>query len=371
MSSLEGIRILDLSRLLPGPYATQLLADLGAEVIKIERPPEGDYLRLTPPLLEVNGGAHAVSTVFAQVNRGKQSICLDFSSERGRAILQRLAQHADVLVESFRPGALTRRGLGYDDLHALNPRLIYCSLSGYGQAGPYRYRAGHDLNYLALAGILNLNARRDTVPVPPPVQIADLSGGMLAAVQILAALVERVRTGVGKFIDVALFDGAVSWMQTMLGAFYRAEGANPTREGMPLTGMYPCYNIYETADGAYMSLGALELNFWISFCQAIQRPDLIERQLDAETIGTLTEIFRSRTRAEWIELAQRVDVCLEPVLEVSETLAHPQVRARGWGPADGRRVPKLGEDTRPRLKEIGCTDAEIDELQAAGTVIAE
>jgi alpha-methylacyl-CoA racemase len=371
MNSLEGIRILDLSRLLPGPYATQLLADLGAEVIKVERPPEGDYLRRSPPLLPLNGDTQSVSAVFAQVNRGKQSICLDFGSERGRVLLQHLARRADVFVESFRPGALARRGLGYEALRAVNPGLVYCSLSGYGQTGPYRHRAGHDLNYLALAGILNLNAQHDAAPIPPPVQIADLAGGMLAATHVLAALVERMRTGVGQFLDVALFDGAVSWMQTMLGALYRGQGANPRRGSMPLTGAYPCYNIYETADGAYMSLGALEANFWISFCEAIHRPDLIELQLDPSTIDTLAEIFRSRTRAEWVDLAQHADVCLEPLLEVSEAIQHPQVQARGWARPELRGVPRLGQDTRPRLQEIGCSDADIEALQQAGIVIAE
>ncbi len=343
-----------------------MLADLGAQVIKVERPPDGDYLRTALPLMDVDG--QVVSAVFAYLNRGKQSLGLDFSSPRGRQVLLDLACHADVFIESFRPGALNRRGLGYDAVRAVNPGIIYCSLSGYGQSGPFRTRAGHDLNYIALAGILNMNAHRGGPPALPPIQIADLSGGMLAAIQILAALAQRTRTGEGAYLDVSLFDAAVEWMQTIIGSFYRAEHINPRRGDMPLTGAYPCYNIYETADGGYISIAALEPNFWISFCDAVGRRDLIEVQYETAAIEQVAELVRSRTRAEWVEFARHSDVCVEPLLEVSETLAHPQVQARGLAVPNGRRVPRMGEDSVAVLRAVGYTDAQIQELVEAGTI---
>jgi alpha-methylacyl-CoA racemase len=362
--SLKGIRILDLSRLLPGPYATQLLADLGADVIKVERPPEGDYARMMPPYLTLDA-ERMEGAVFCQNNRGKKSVALNFDDARGRDVLLRLMEHADVFVESFRPGVMAQRGLDYDTVHARNPRLIYCSLSGYGQSGPYRDRAGHDVNYLALAGILKMNGARDATPVLPAVQIADLAGGMSAALQIVAALVERERTGVGTYLDIALFDAAVDWMQTVLGACFRAEHENPARGATPLTGAYPCYNIYETADGAYMSLAALEPKFWRAFCDGIARADLVEQQFDTDSIARVAEIFKQRTRAEWIEFSQQTDCCLEPLLDVSETLPHPQVVARGLAQGGGD-APRLGEHTRDILERAQCTAREIEAWTRAG-----
>lgn len=366
MNALTNIRILDLSRLLPGPYATQLLANLGAEVIKIERPPLGDYARALPPFMTLHADQFE-GAVFAQNNQNKKSAALDFDTERGRAILLRLCERADVFVESFRPGALARRGLDYKTVCAHNPRIIYCSLSGYGQNGAYRDRAGHDLNYLALAGILKLNGARTQSPAPLPVQVADLAGGMSAALQIVAALFERERTGKGKFLDVALFDAAVEWMQSVLGADYRAEGENPRRGELPLAGAYPCYNVYETRDAQYIALGALEPIFWKAFCVNIERADLVDSQFDADAIPRVAEIFRTRTRAEWIEFSQRCDCCLEPLLDVSEAYAHPQVIARNLISRDGR-VPRLGEDTENVLREFGIAENEIKELKETGAI---
>lgn len=368
MNSLSGIRILDLSRLLPGPYATQLLANLGAEVIKIERPPDGDYLRAMPPYLALDA-ERVEGAIFAQNNVGKKSVALNFDDPHGRAILFRLVERADVLVESFRPGAMAQRGLDYAAVSARNPRLVYCSLSGYGQTGPYRERAGHDLNYLALAGILNVNGARDAAPVPLPVQVADLAGGMRAALEIVAALVERERTGKGKYLDIALFDAAVDWMQTILGVCFRAEGENPKRGATHLTGAYPCYNVYETLDGAYMSLGALEEKFWRMFCENVGRVDLVDAQFDADAIPRVAEIFKTRTRADWIQFSQKTDCCLEPLLDVSEALVQPQVIARNLARAEGT-VPRLGEHTREILGELEMGQPEFQSLRAAG-IIAE
>ncbi len=370
MTMLTGSRVLDLSRLLPGPYATQLLADLGAEIIKIERPPEGDYMRIIPPMFEFEqeGRTETISSVFAQVNRGKKSVVIDFSSQEGRDLLLRLAQRADVFVESFRPGALERRGLDYNTLHTANPRLVYCSLSGYGQDGPYRHRAGHDGNYLALAGVLGLNANPGQGPALLPVQMADLAGGMSAAMRILAALVARDRTGEGEYLDLALFDSAINWMQTIIGAFYRAEKRVPTPGGTQLTGLYPCYHLYPTSDGYYMSLCALEPSFWTGFCEAIDREELIEKQFDPGAIEEVTRIFRDRPRTDWITFAKRHDVCLEPLLEITETLEHPQVQARHLADADTRHVPRMGENTVQVLHEFGLEQEEIDALLASGVV---
>lgn len=369
MQSLKEIRILDLSRLLPGPYATQLLADLGAEVIKVERPPEGDYARLMPPYTALGTermeGAVFAGAVFWRNNRGKKSIALDFYNAQGREILLRLCEQADALIESFRPGVMAQHGLDYASVRARNPRLIYCSLSGYGQTGPYRDRAGHDLNYLALAGILKMNGASGAAPVLPAVQIADLAGGMSAALQIAAALVEREKTGAGKFLDIALFDAATDWMQTVLGACYRAENANPRRGATPLTGAYPCYNIYETADGEYMSLGALEPKFWRTFCAGIERTDLFDRQFDADSIAVVGEIFKQRTRAEWTRYSEQTDCCLEPLLEVGEALAHPRVTARDLAREEGA-VPRLGEHTREILQGAGYSASELDEFLRLG-----
>lgn len=368
MPALDEIQILDLSRLLPGPYATQWLADLGAEVIKVERPPEGDYARGMPPYY-ARDAEHSEGAIFWRNNRGKKSVALDFFAASGREILLRLCERADVLLESFRPGVMAQRGLDYASVRARNPRLIYCSLSGYGQNGPYRDRAGHDLNYLALAGILKMNGAPNSAPIPLPVQVADLAGGMQAALRIVAALVERERSGAGKFLDIALFDAAVDWSQTILGACYRATDENPTRGATPLTGAYPCYNIYETADGEFMALAALELKFWRAFCDGVARADLLELQFDADARARVAELFKQRTRAEWVALAEQIDCCLEPLLDVDETYALPQTLARALIQEE-RNAPRLGQHTREILRRAGYTESELQALQRAEIINA-
>lgn len=359
MTSLQGIRILDLSRLLPGPYATQLLANMGAEVIKIERPPRGDYARMIPPYIALND-LQFEGSVFAQNNQNKKSVALDFDAPAGRALLLRMVERADVFVESFRPGTLARRGLDYESVRAANPRIVYCSVSGYGQAGSYAQRAGHDINYLALAGALKLNGARNQSPVLMPIQVADLAGGMNAALQIVAALLERERTGAGQHLDIALLDAAVEWTETVLGALVRAENENPARGALPLTGAYPCYNIYETRDGEFMSLGALEPVFWRAFCVRADHPELLDAQFDPDAIVRVAQVFQARTRAEWTEFSQQVDCCLEPLLAVSEMWQHPQVIARNLIKHDAR-VPRMGEDTAQVLREFGIDETEIED----------
>lgn len=370
---LQGITILDLTRLLPGPYLTQLLSDLGATVIKIESTLTGDYARMAPPEMGLDG-------LFEAVNAGKKSLAVNYRKPEGREVIYRLVKQADVFIEGFRPGAVKRYRLDYETLRAINPRLVYCSLSGYGQNGPYRLRAGHDLNYVAVGGALGLNGEEDGPPVPPGVPIADLGGGMLAAIAILATLLGRERTGQGMYLDVALMDAVVSWITPLaLGPFF-AQGAIPGRGRMPLAGGLPCFQVYPTADGRYLTLAAIEPHFWSAFCEAVGHPEWIPRQLDPTLKEDLRTLFQQRPLEEWLSLLAPVNACVEPVLSVEEVLEHPQVRARGHVRADkeGRPVgmappfvfvprerppaPRLGEHTREILQRIGYTPAEVEAL---------
>jgi crotonobetainyl-CoA:carnitine CoA-transferase CaiB-like acyl-CoA transferase len=379
--ALEGIRVLDLSQLLPGPFASMMLADLGAEVIKVEEPKLGDPARRR-------------FAVFLQVNRNKKSLALDLKREPGREIFLKLASGADVVLEQFRPGVVDRLKLGYSVIREINPQVVYCSLSGYGQTGPYRERAGHDLNYIALAGLLSLTADERGRPVIPGTQIADLAGGSIAAFAILAALFARERTGQGQFIDVSMFDSVM--LHLIVPAAHHFAGA---RIGFgskyELSGAYPFYNVYETSDGKFMSLGALEPRFWENFCRRVGRPDLIARQFDSgkqrdELFEQMRAIFKSRTQAEWIELMRDVDACCEPVLSLAEALEQAQVRARAMvqeiqRPAEGiirqlgfayklsgtsarwvRPAPALGQHTDELLAELGIPEADRQRLYREG-----
>src|SRR5579864_3674867 len=268
---LTGTRVLDLTRLLPGAFCTMLLADMGADVIKIEEPREGDYMRWTPPL--VNGQ----SGLFSALNRNKRSATLNLKSEAGRDLLLRLVEGADVLVEGNRPGVMRRLGLGWEVLHGRNPRLVMCSITGYGQDGPFAARAGHDLNYMATAGALGLNGQRDGPPVPLSVQVADIGGGGLQpAVAILGALVGVQRGGEGRWIDSSMTDGAVGWLALVFAA--HAAGEIVARGDQRLAGRFPCYRVYACKGSGFYSVAALEPKFWSALCQAMERPDLIERQ---------------------------------------------------------------------------------------------
>lgn len=324
---LEGITILDLTRLLPGPYGTMLLADLGAEVIKVEEPEAGDYAREFSPSI---GGEGAI---FQAVNRNKKSLALNLKAETGKAVFRRLCATTDVVVEQFRPGVMDRLGLGFAALRTLNPRLVYCALTGYGQDGPYRDRVGHDINYIAYGGILGLTGSEGGPPVIPGVQIADLSGGLMAAFGILAALLARERTGEGRFVDVAMLDAVVSWL-SFPAANFAATGEVPKRGRISLSGGLPGYQVYETKDGRHIAVGALEAKFWRNLCLALGREDLVSlaEPDDAqrpEVLAELGHLFRSKTRQEWATLLAEAEVCFAPVYDLAETLADPQVLHRG------------------------------------------
>jgi crotonobetainyl-CoA:carnitine CoA-transferase CaiB-like acyl-CoA transferase len=385
---LQGIRVLDLSRLYPGPFATLVLADLGADVVKVEDPSGGDYLRWMPPMSgEQSGWFHAL-------NRNKRSLALDLRRPEGRDALLRLARRADVVVESFRPGVMDRLGLGWEALRRENPRLVLCSISGYGQDGPYRDRAGHDIDYVAVTGVLAVNGPPER-PVPIGVQVADVAGGSWPAVAgILSALLGRQATGEGAWIDVAMAEGALA-MLALQQAAADAEGRPLRRGAEQLNGGSACYGVYPAKGGGFVALGALEPKFFQAFCAAVGRPDLGERQFDDGGRGPVEEVaavFASRTREEWRDFAERHDVCVMPVLEGDEPRRDPQlvhrrsfvdvptpwagrsmpglaspVRLRGVE-APLRPAPRLGADGGDVLTEGGFTEGEVAALRASGVL---
>lgn len=360
-----------------------LLADLGAEVIKIESPGIGDYLREIPPFITDPRTAERVGAHFLTVNRNKKSVALNFRNPRGKEIFFKLAREADVVVETFRPGAAQRWGIGYDAVRAINPRIVYCSLSGYGQSGPYRDRAGHDLNYIALTGLLAANGFADRPPIPPAAQIADLSGAMYAAVAILAALIGRGKTGEGQYLDMSLFDGALAWTGTIIGGAFLA-GEKIARGENQLNGGMACYNVYETQDAKFITIAAIEPHFWAAFAKAVQREDLIPRQYVADSIPEVAAIFKARSFDEWLAFFQTIDACAEPVRDFGEIFDDPHVKHRGlavnvggvpqvgsafvFAKNDYAPAPMLGEHTRELLKQLELRDEEIEKLAGEGIV---
>jgi len=360
-----------------------LLADMGAEVIKVEDPDKGDYMRWTPPLVD------GQSVIFNSLNRNKKSLTLNLKAEAGRDLLLRLVETADVLVEGNRPGVMKRLGLGWDRLHASNPRLVMCSITGYGQDGPFAARAGHDINYMATAGGLGLNGSRGGPPVPLSVQVADIGGGgQQPAVAILGALVAVQRGGEGRWLDVSMTDGAVSWMSLVLAA--HGGGETVARGDQRLAGRHACYRVYACKGDGFYSVGALEPKFWAALCVAVGKPDLVGLQFaegveGEEVHSVMEEVFASRTRSEWERDLAGLDACCEPVLGLDEVASHPQVAARGLitsgktgvevRPAvqmrnDWRRKdpPALGEDTADVLTAIGVDRKQLEDLKARAVI---
>ncbi|HLR08542.1 MAG TPA: CoA transferase [Bacillota bacterium] len=342
---LSSIRILDLTRLLPGPYCTMILADFGADVIKIEQPITGDYARF------IGSTIGESSAFFHSLNRNKKSITLDLKSTADRAMFLEMVDEADIIVESFRPGVMKKLGLDYKTLKKRNPQLIYCAITGYGQSGPYKDKPGHDLNYISDAGLLNLMRTSASAPVIPAITIADIAGGALpAAIGILIALINRQNTGEGQFVDIGMMDGAVSLLQTVLPE-YLATGVLPKPGEQMLDGGYANYNIYETKDGRYLVVGAIEEKFWRNFCQAIGREDFIpllyaplhkQRQLKQE----IQNIMSEKSLAEWMEVFSSVEACVSPVNTLEETINNPHVIAR-------KMIQTVTDEKLGKIKHIG------------------
>ena len=383
--ALEGLKVLDLTRLLPGGYCTMLLADMGADVLKLEDPFGGDYVRWFPPKINEE------SAYFLAVNRNKKSMKLNLKHERGKEIFKELVKHYDVLVEGFRPGVMDKLGLGYEEISRINPRIVYCSISGYGQDGPYSQRAGHDINYIGVAGILGIPGFKDRPPVVPGVPVADFGGGgMLAALGIMMALHYRERSGKGQYVDISMMDGVASWMANVAAKHFVLD--DPQNRGkVDLAGGFICYASYETKDGRYLSVGALEPKFWTSFCRLIDREDLIDVQVDATEDGKLKEeivkIFKGKTMDEWLALLEGHDTCIEKINTVAEAMEDPQMLHRemvveidhpteGRGKAMGIPIklsetpgsvdrlpaPAYGMHTGEVLQGLGLSDEEIDKL---------
>jgi alpha-methylacyl-CoA racemase len=391
---LEDVKILDLTRLLPGGFCTLLLADLGADVIKVEDTAQGDYVRWAPPYYgsEEQTPLGTRSAIYLSLNRNKRSVRLDLKQEGGRQALIKLAETADVLVESFRPGVLEKLGVGYEVLRQANPALVYCPITGYGQDGPNRDRAGHDMNYLGLNGVLGLTGEAGGPPIQSGAQIADLGGGgLMAAVGILAALQEARRSGEGQMVDISMTDGSLAWLAMEAGRYF-GSGEVPKRGDIMLSGGIICYRPYEAADG-WVTCGALEPKFWARFCNAIDRPDLIEKQFEnpgSEAHGQVAEVFKSRTRAEWKAFNDEHDAMIEPILDLDEALESELVREREMvisyeQPEMGevrqlgfpiklsrtpagieRPAPALGEHTDEVLTAAGYSAEEIHALEESG-----
>ena len=377
---LTGVRVLDLTRLLPGPMGTLHLADLGADVVKIEDLGAGDY---------------AAAPVRALLNRNKRAIRIDLKQPAGTATLLRLCHDADVLVEGFRPGVMKRLGVGYEAVAAVNPRIVYCSLSGFGQTGPLRDMPGHDLNYCALTGVADQIGTREG-PALSNLPVADLlGGGMTAVMGILAAQFDAARTGQGRHVDIAMADGVLAHAVLPL-ATLNQHGRVPGTGRASLTGELACYGFYRTADGRHMAVGALERKFWDALCRRLERDDLasLHRTGDAATEervrGELTQVFESRSFAHWTALFADGDACVTPVLRLDETCEHPQFQAQargmvvrsgdapaqfgvpvkmtGFQPAAPRPAPSAGQHTDEVLREAGFNASEMAQLRAAGAV---
>lgn len=377
---LAGIRILDLTRLLPGPVATLHLADLGAEVIKIEDFEVGDYART------LGTGSGEDSAYFRMINRNKKGMRLDLKQPEGVAVFMRLARSADVIIESFRPGVVDKLGIGYAAVAAVNAKIAYCSISGYGQDGPYKHLAGHDINYLGYAGVLEQIGAQGGDPVIPNFQIADLLGGALtAAMGILAVVLEAQRTGRGRYIDVAMTDSVLAHTYFSMLRLNDVGSSAPRGTDL-LSGGLPCYAVYRCADGRHMAVGALEGKFWTICCGVLERPEWIVRQWDSALRSEMAALFVTRSRTEWATLFAAVDCCVTPVLNPQEALLDPQIQARQMVIEEAgltqfapplklsefvfdlaQGAPKVGEHTNEILRQAGFSAAEICALGVSKT----
>lgn len=371
--ALSGIKVLDLSRLLPGPFCSMILADHGATVIAME---DKRYKM----------AGHYIP----DINRNKQHITLNLKPEEGKEIFFKLAKDADVIIESFRPGTVKKLGVDYDAVREINPEIIYCSITGYGQTGTLKDKAGHDVNYMGMSGLLDQIGNAGSFPVIPGIQFADMAGGgMNGAIGILLALNARERTGKGQYIDISMTDSMVSFLP-IVHLLQQFMGAFPGRSDSMLSHRYACYNIYETADKKYFSVGAVEPQFWSELCNQLELPEYIPLQYDEarrhEVIETLQKKFITKTRAEWEEALSGLDTCSEPILSPDEVLNSPHFLERetvvktknedgsektllgvpiklSQTKGDIRTLPvQFGESTHAVLKEMGYSEVEINQL---------
>jgi crotonobetainyl-CoA:carnitine CoA-transferase CaiB-like acyl-CoA transferase len=367
---LRNLKMLDLSRQLPGPFCSLMLADLGVDVLVVASP--ADVMGIGIPLIQ----------------RNKRSMTLNLKQPEGKRIFAQLVGDADVILEGFRPGVTDRLGIDYTSLAKLNPRLVYCSISGYGQDGPYRDKVGHDINYLGYAGVLGVSGPADGPPAIMPVQVADIGGGaLMAVIGILSAIMAREHTGRGQFVDISMMDGSVAWNVFHTLMYLISGGQQPQRGRTRLTGHHPCYAVYETKDGKYVTVGALEEHFWRNLCTHLGVEQFIPDQFDEgprrdEMFRVIRQKFRQKTQAEWLQELEPIDICFGPVNTIAEALADPQVHARGMvREVDGLTLiasplkfsatptaqpaapPSFGQHTDEVLRDVGYSGAEIERLR--------
>lgn len=389
---LAGLRVLDLTRLLPGPMATLHLADQGAEVIKIEDPGLGDYARTFGPGADEANAEGKDSPFFRMLNRNKKSLRLDLKQPAGVRVFLRLAENADVIVESFRPGVVERLGIGYETVRAINPRIVYCAITGYGQTGPWAHYAGHDLNFIAMAGLLDQIGTPGSAPAIPGFQLGDLLGGSLASlVGVLTAVIGAKATGQGSYVDVSMADALLVHSVLPLAAIGAKGGLAPRGAG-DMTGASPGYGLYATADGRYLAVGAIEHKFWRTLCHALGLPALADRDMtntsaSAHAREALAAVIRTQTLAHWEATLVPLDCCVTPVLRLDEAVQHPQFVARQvtpqadgmtqcappfklshWPPAAPQPAVAAGADSDSILRALGYAAAEIDALRAADVI---
>jgi len=387
---LSDVKILDLSTLLPGPYASMVLADLGAKVLRVESPTRIDLVREMSPQVGTSSAAHQY------LNRSKESIALDLKQPEAIEIIKALVEEYDVVLEQFRPGVMDRLGIGYEALKTVNPKIIYCAITGYGQTGPYKDRAGHDLNYLAIAGISSYSKRKEQSPIPQGIQIADVAGGSLhGVIGILTALHHRQRTGEGQMIDISMTDCAFA-LNAMSGAGALAGNEIPTAESQLLNGG-TFYDYYQTSDGRYLSVASLEPKFFSGLCQLLNLEHLLPLADNASAQQKIKDsfahAFMQKTYQQWQAIFIKLDLCVEPVLNLKEASEHPQILARdlivdvphpqtdtqkqlacpikfsSYQPEYQQAGGELGVDGKQVLSKLGLSHSRITTLEKNGVVI--